>query len=82
MFLLNGSAFLQYYVEHMDTNCPFFHEQSMCGTHYQTSVSMKITTWICLRKDATPTLLLDGVILMVDEGGSTYRFIFFQSVNS
>ena len=40
----------------------FFHQQSICGTRYQSSVSLKVTIQICLRKIDTPNLLLDGVI--------------------
>ena len=46
-------------------NKSFFHEQSICATRYQINISLKTTTWICSRRDATLTLLLDGVIFDV-----------------
>ena len=78
----NGSVFFQYYKEHMDTNSPFSHEQSVCGTRYQTGVFLRITTWFCLRRGATPTFLNDRVIFDVIGGSpdvrtSPYLFICF-----
>ena len=61
----NGSVSLQFYVEYTYTNSPFFQEQLVCGTRYQTSVSQRTTTLICLRIDATPTFVLDEVIFDV-----------------
>ena len=40
-------------------------EPSICGTRCQTDVSQKIIAWTCLKRDATPTFLLDGVIFDV-----------------
>ena len=64
----NGSVFLQYHAELKDTNSYFSHEQSVCGTRYQTDVFLRITTWICLRRNASPIFILDGVIYDVIGG--------------
>ena len=61
----NGSVSLQFYIEHTYTSSSFFHEQSVCGTRYQTSVFQKTTTWIYLRRNATTIFILDGVIFDV-----------------
>ena len=55
-------------VEYMDTKSIFIHEKSVYGNRYQTSVSQKTTTLICLRRDGAPTLLLDGVIFDIIGG--------------
>ena len=63
--LLNNVLFLVFlflhslyeHVEHNDTNSIFSHEQSVPGTCYQTANFLKITTWICLRRYATSTLI-------------------------
>ena len=49
----------------MHTNNPFIHEHSICGIRYQTIDFLKITLYVCLRRDATLTVLLDGVFFDV-----------------
>ena len=49
-----------------------------CGTCYQTNVFQKTNTWICLRIDATPNFLLDGVIFDVIGGTSPYILFYLK----
>ena len=39
------------HVEHMDTNSPFYHQQSFYVTRYPNCIFLTITMWICLRRD-------------------------------
>ena len=61
----NGLVSLQFYAEHTYTNSPFFREQSVLEIRYQTGVPQRTTTWFWLRRYATPTSLLDGIIFDV-----------------
>ena len=61
----NDSIFRHICVENMDINSPFFREQSIFETRCQTGVSQKIIVWTCLKRDLTPTFLLDRVIFDV-----------------
>ena len=56
----------------MDTNDP-------CGTRYQTDVFLRNTAWNCLRRDATSTFFLDGVIgSSSNVSTSPYLLIYFK----
>ena len=77
--MLNGSVFLQYYVEQIDKNSPF---QSICGNQYQNSVFLKTTTHICLRSAATLTSLLDRVIFDIIDDYEEGNQIFYTQIKS
>ena len=48
--------------------------------YQQTGVSQRTTTWICLRRDATPTFLLDEVIFDVTPPiGYSKKYIYLKS---
>ena len=52
----------------MDINSLFSTNNQFVELVTKTSVSLKTITWICLRKNAAPTVLLDKVIYDVIDG--------------
>ena len=72
----NGLVFHKSYVEHIDKNSLIF-QQPIFWNCYQPIVFQKITKWICLRGDFTPTLLLDVIGGLLNMISSPNLLIYF-----